>query len=87
MKTRKLIRIAALTALILGGLLLAACIVLPLLLPFLSASSPSLGIIGGADGPTAIVVATGTGIHWDLLIAAALLTVGIVGLIVTRKAS
>lgn len=38
----------------------------------------SLGIIGGADGPTAIFVTT-SGPDWDLLCLAALLVIGLVG--------
>ena len=81
MKPRKILRLAALAALIIGALLLASCAVLPFLF---TQASPSMGIIGGADGPTAILVATSTGLQWDVLLAALLLVAGVVGLIVTR---
>ena len=85
MTKRKLLRIASFAVLTVGILTLAAAIVLPLLLPLLSASSPSLGIIGGADGPTMIVVATTTGIDWDIVIGILLTIVGTVGLIAAKR--
>ena len=44
-----------------------------------------IGIIGGADGPTAIVVAASSGIDWDLIIVAAALIIGVVGYIRLRR--
>lgn len=46
----------------------------------------SLGVIGGADGPTAIFI-TGvrSGFDWDLLIITAVLAVGIVGFLRLRR--
>ena len=85
MTKRKLLRIASLAALTVGILMLAACIILPLLLTNFSATSPSLGIIGGADSPTMIVVATTTGIDWDIVIGILLTIVGTVGLIAARR--
>ena len=80
----KFLRLASLAAIIVGLLLLMICFVLPLIF---SMQSPSLGIIGGADGPTAIVVVTRSGLQWDVLIASSLLIGGTVGLIWTRKKS
>ena len=45
---------------------------------FFETEAASIGVIGGADGPTAIFVAT-TGPDWDMVIAAALLVLGLVG--------
>ena len=45
----------------------------------------SIGIIGGADGPTAIMVATTAGPDWDLILAAGLFIVGLVGYFLLRK--
>ena len=47
--------------------------------------SADVGIIGGADGPTAIFVTVGSGFDWDLLIAVAVLMVGIVGFLRLRR--
>lgn len=44
-----------------------------------------IGIIGGADGPTAIFVTTAPGFDWDPAIMAAVLVVGIVGYVRLRK--
>ena len=45
----------------------------------------SLGIIGGADGPTAIMVATTAGPDWDLILVGGLFIVGLVGYFLLRK--
>ncbi len=45
----------------------------------------SVGIIGGADGPTAIFVTSRIGIDWDLVIVILLLILGIVGFLRLRK--
>lgn len=51
--------------------------------------SASIGIIGGADGPTSIFVAgvttQGIGFDWDIAIMAVLLIVGILGFLRLRK--
>ena len=85
MTKRKLLRVLSFAALTVGLLTLAAGTILPLLLTNFTAFSPSVGIIGGADGPTAIVVATTTGIAWELIIGLVLAAAGIVGLAATRK--
>lgn len=50
-----------------------------------NADAASVGIIGGADGPTAIFVTYGVGIDWDLVIGILLLVLGIVGFLRLRK--
>ncbi len=45
----------------------------------------SMGIIGGADGPTAIFVATTVGFNWDMLIVAAVLIFSTWGFLRLRK--
>lgn len=44
-----------------------------------AAPAQSVGIIGGADGPTAVFVTTSAGPDWDLILMAGALLVGIVG--------
>lgn len=39
----------------------------------------SLGVIGGADGPTAVFVTKSAGVDWDLVLMLGALIVGIVG--------
>lgn len=45
----------------------------------------SVGIIGGADGPTAIFLTTSSGFDWDLVIVAAVLVGCIFGFLRLRK--
>ena len=45
----------------------------------------SVGIIGGADGPTAIFVTRKTGTDWDLIIMAAILVVSILTFLRLQK--
>lgn len=45
----------------------------------------SIGIIGGADGPTAIFVTGPVGFDWDVAIVAAVLIVSILGYLRLRK--
>ena len=45
----------------------------------------SLGIIGGADGPTAIFVTTAKGPDWDLILVGAVFMMGLAGLWILRK--
>ena len=44
----------------------------------LETEAASIGVIGGADGPTAIFVTT-SGPDWDLVIAGAVLIVSLIG--------
>ena len=46
---------------------------------FFPNESASIGVIGGADGPTANFVAGVSGFNWDSVIAASLLVIGILG--------
>ena len=82
MNKRKFLRLACLAGVVVGGLLVVVCAVLPLVF---TQASPSMGIIGGADGPTVIVVANSTGLNWDVLIGIILLIAGTAGLILTRR--
>lgn len=51
----------------------------------LLSASASLGIIGGADGPTAIFITTAQSqVNYELLLGAALLVLGLVGYILLR---
>lgn len=45
----------------------------------------SLGVIGGADGPTAIFVTTSPGFDWDIVLVAGLLIGGIAGFLRLRR--
>ena len=45
----------------------------------------SLGVIGGADGPTAIFVTTSPGFDWDIVLATGLLIGGIAGFLRLRR--
>ena len=45
----------------------------------------SIGIIGGADGPTAIMVATTTGPDWDLILVGAVFALSLMGYFFLRK--
>lgn len=45
----------------------------------------SVGIIGGADGPTAVFVTASVGVDWDGVFFLLLLVVGIVGFLRLRK--
>ncbi len=48
--------------------------------------SASVGIIGGADGPTAIFVTTPHGsLDWDLILMAAVVVIGLIGYLRLRK--
>ena len=51
----------------------------------LANEAATIGIIGGADGPTAIFVSTTRGIDWDIVLIAALLIIGIAGFLRLRK--
>lgn len=82
-------RYVFLGAAIVSGLWLAASgvaqIIGALILMQLHADAASVGIIGGADGPTAIFVTSSVGINWDVVIMVLLLMVGIAGFLRLRK--
>ena len=45
----------------------------------------SVGVIGGADGPTAVFVTSQSGVDWDVLLMLLLLAVGILGYLCVRR--
>ena len=45
----------------------------------------SVGIIGGADGPTSIFVATPIGVNWDQVLPSIFLVVGLLGFFLLRR--
>lgn len=51
----------------------------------LTRQNASIGIIGGADGPTSILVATTTNVYREGIAALILLLIGIVGFILLRR--
>lgn len=81
-------RFLFLAAAVLSGLWLA---VYGILLAAFKASlktdlgAASIGIIGGADGPTAIFLTTKVGIDWDIVIMLLILVVGLLGFLRLRK--
>lgn len=75
---------------VLSGLWFAAYGVLLLVLfrlPLMEADNGcgAVGIIGGADGPTAIYVTSHGGIDWDIVIIAAIGIVGLGGYLLLRR--
>lgn len=66
-------------AAVLAGLWLAFYAGMQLIVEILAGQAADIGVIGGADGPTAIFVTTATFPDWDILIMAAALIVGIAG--------
>lgn len=56
-----------------------------LLLAQINSDAASVGIIGGADGPTAIFLTTKAGIDWDIVIIVIALILGVVGFLRLRK--
>ena len=56
-----------------------------LVLRIIAGQAANLGIIGGADGPTAIFITTGTIMDWDLIVMAGALAIGIIGFLRLRK--
>ena len=73
-------RFLCLAAAILSGLWLFVDNILPrLMLRTISTNAASIGIIGGADGPTAIFVTSQPAGFWNDLIPLVILILGIVG--------
>ena len=68
-----------------AGLWLAFYAGMQLMVRSLAGQAGDLGIIGGADGPTAIFVTTSSFPDWDIVIMAAALIVGIAGYIRLRR--
>lgn len=81
-------RFVFLAAAVLAGLWLGAYIIVEAVLLVAighQVSGGSLGVIGGADGPTAIFVTSSAGFDWDLWIMGLIVVVGIVGFLRLRK--
>ena len=75
--------IAALGGLELLGNLAAWAVAKYLTISAIRGESASVGIIGGADGPTAVFVTTSVGGHW--LIPLAMVVLGLAGFICLKK--
>lgn len=85
---RKLLKIACLAATIVGGLELVGNLAAWVAAKYVTAAAfrgeiSGVGVIGGADGPTAVFVTTSGLTHW--LIPLALLAVGLLGLYGLKK--
>lgn len=85
---RKLLKTGCLAAIILGGLELLGNLVGWVVAKYVTAAAfrgefSGVGVIGGADGPTAVFVTTAGLSHW--LIPLALLAVGLLGLYGLKK--
>ena len=73
-------RFVCLAAAVISGGWLAFYGILQLLaLRALEGEAASIGIIGGADGPTAIFVTTKVGFNWNVPLMAAVFVLGIAG--------
>lgn len=75
-------RIIFLALALLAAAALGAMLILPLAA---STRSPSVGIIGGANGPTVILFAGQTWLGWAICAAIVLLTIGIIGFVLTGR--
>lgn len=85
---RKLLKLVCLAATLLGGLELLGNVAAWVAVKYVTAAVSrgefsGVGIIGGADGPTAVFVTTSGLQHW--LIPLALLAVGLLGLYGLKK--
>ena len=78
-------RYAFLALAILCALWLAWYLGLTMFTQILANEAASLGVIGGADGPTAIFVTTSPGFDWDIVLATGLLIGGIAGFLRLRR--
>ena len=74
-------RFAFLAAAVISGGWLAFYAGMQMVLGFIAGEAASIGVIGGADGPTAIFVTTSHNPDWDVIILAAVLAAGIAGFI------
>lgn len=70
---------------ILCALWLAWYLGLTMFAQLLANEAASIGIIGGADGPTAIFITTKHGFDWDILLVTMLMVGGIWGFLRLRK--
>ncbi len=73
-------RFLGLTAAVGCGLLMAFTAGTKLLASLLTGGpgADAVGIIGGADGPTTLFVATSSGIDWDMVLLLALMVLGLI---------
>lgn len=71
-------------AVISGGWLAFYGIIQLLALRALEGETASIGIIGGADGPTAIFVTTKVGFNWNVALMAAVFLLGTMGFFLLR---
>lgn len=80
-------RFVFLAAAVLSGAWLAFYGVLQLLVWYIMnpPGAASVGIIGGADGPTAIFLTSSGGADWDLIIMGVVLITGILGFLRLRR--
>lgn len=78
-------RFLFLAAAILSGGWLVFYAGMQMVLKIIAGQAASLGIIGGADGPTAIFVTTGTVMDWDAFIVGAICALGIAAFLRLRK--
>ena len=86
MKKKNPWRFVCLGAAILSGLWLAVDRLLPwLVIHTLPRESASIGIIGGADGPTAIFLTARPGNFWEQALPVVILTAGIAGFILLSR--
>jgi len=86
MKKKTLLRLACLMLAILSGFNLLSCIAAWLIahvfggLSFNVTHASTIGIIGGADGPTSVFVTAAPAPAWEILLWLVLLTAAICGL-------
>ena len=91
MKKKTLLRLACLLLAILSGFNLLACIAAWLIadlfggISFNVTKASTIGIIGGADGPTSVFVTASPAPAWELLLWLLLLALAIYGLRRFRK--
>jgi len=85
MKKKTLMRLACLVLALISGFNLLSCIAAWLIadvfggISFNVTKSSTIGIIGGADGPTAVFVTATPVQGWEILLWLAILVVGIFG--------
>ena len=83
---RKLIRIVSVILLAAGVIALSFPIILAAVLPLLPESALfSVGVIGGADGPTAVLVTVSRPGFWDFTLPLILIALSMAGIALSRK--
>lgn len=78
-------RFLFLAAAILSGGWLVFYADMQMVLSIIASNAASIGIIGGADGPTSIFITTGTVMDWDAFIVGAVCALGIAAFLRLRK--